>query len=146
MRTPERSAGTHRRVTLERTAQHAISPDGQSLAYLFDDADEGIMKIVPVDGGTAREVLRRPANRLDNVRFAVDGKSIYFTMRNSPGERGSVFRVSTTSGAAELVWKPRQPGGFTMVEPSVRRSDGAVDRATGRPHDAARRHDTRYAE
>ena len=113
--------GTPRRVTLERTWQYAIAPDGQSLAYVLKVKDEQVLKIVPLAGGTARDVLRWPAIALDNVRFAVDGKSLYFDVR-SPTERGSVYRVSSTGGKPELVWKPMQPEGTTtLVEPSIDR-------------------------
>jgi len=83
----------------EKARSPVFSPDGQSIAFVYDFRE---IRRIPVTGVTAESVTREPEQTfIQDLRWSVDGY-IYYT-RNRPG---SLVRVRPAGGAPETL-----PGG-----------------------------------
>ncbi|MGE3267587.1 MAG: TolB family protein [Chloroflexota bacterium] len=112
----------NRRPLYENASFPTVSPDGQQLAFTFDDGKGQALRIGPVAGGEAREIIKPTAFRsLMGPRFSPDGNWIAF-VAVGPGPSGA--RPQQPPGLADLlgvsvayahgdpygVWKVRPDG------------------------------------
>src|SRR5687767_12313926 len=93
------AAGGARRVTKHVGDRHAVSPDGQSIAFA-DYGPNGSQRIVVVaikDG--AERMLTGEREAISSVSWSDDGKWVYFSTEG----RGPVHRVPSEGGLSETV-------------------------------------------
>ena len=83
----------------------AVSPGGQTLAYFDRDPGtrENLLLTAPVEGGTAREVLRAPATlSLSGLNWTPDGRALLF-QSGEPGVPGTELRWVPVTGGPSVV-------------------------------------------
>ncbi len=74
------AAGKERRVSVHAGDVPTISPDGKRVAFARDD-ETGVgqtVVVVPIAGGAERVVAASQPSGVSNIRWAPDGKKIYF--------------------------------------------------------------------
>jgi Tol biopolymer transport system component len=78
----------------------AVSPDGRQLAVARVEGGDSLLEILPLGGGSRREILRLRAAEalLGYPTFSPDGREIFFSRRAPKGERVELWRVSTQGG------------------------------------------------
>jgi Tol biopolymer transport system component len=78
-------------------AELALSPDGQFLAY---KTSKTILKIIPISGGQAREVVRWNEGKIiTTVDWTPDGKELLFAeSKFQKGHKFNLWRVSVEGG------------------------------------------------
>ena len=121
------ASGKERRVSIHAGDVPSISPDGKLLAFASDD-ETGVGQTVvsvPIAGGTERVVAASQPSGINHIRWAPDGKTLYFGV-NAPvpftcaescltGARESrpsstIRRVSATGGSITTVAMVGTPG------------------------------------
>jgi len=86
----------------------SVTPDGKSLSFWSTGKDGGLF-VVPVEGGTPKQILKRPGNRGVDYQFSPDGRYVaYADTLNGSGyyywESGSnVFVIDVATGASTNV-------------------------------------------
>jgi dipeptidyl aminopeptidase/acylaminoacyl peptidase len=93
------------------------SPDGQSIAFAKKEDDRTQAWIVPISGGTARQVTRLEAD-VENLKWSVDGKALIIAHRPGlaaaerdiikEGLKGWLYDDSFSPMEAKRPW-PRSP-------------------------------------
>jgi len=81
----------------------AWSPDGKSIAFLSDAAQEGQLEIyiAPSSGGSAREITH-VSGQLEHLAWSPDGKSVAFLfIEGSTQEAGALVPYKLDSGLVE---------------------------------------------
>ncbi len=97
-------------LEIRHPSQPAWSPDGLSVAFLWDKA--GVEDVYVVDGreGTPRALTHHDSGLVDGVFWGHDGRTVFF-------ERGGdLWQVAATGGEPRLVWTT--PEAETGVVPS----------------------------
>ena len=125
--------GTPRQVTTEPIQAFGdASPDGKWLSYAIL-GEKGI-KVVPVNGGTARTIVMMDKSHLP-IRWSRDGKTLFFPAGHSEGgpPNGAFYKVSVSGGPATRAYRDaaaRPFGPFaeqhvvvTRAGPVIRRLD-----------------------
>ena len=103
--------GTPRRVNPGTTSgefQPAWSPDGQSIAYVsWNDNDGGAVMRVPASGGTPQKLSEKPAYYEMPV-FSLDGRRVVVGRgpRNMRADLDELERPPQPAVGVELVWLP----------------------------------------
>lgn len=95
----ERSSGRSTVLTdqLDRHVQsHSWLPDSSRIFFTVEDRGRTVLKMVPVTGGGARNILTG-ASHVDDVQFTPDGKTMLFS-QHSGSQPMEVFRVANTGG------------------------------------------------
>src|SRR3989449_1338633 len=93
-----------------------VSPDGRTMAFIGADSSEQTHRTsdlwtAAIDGSGMRNLSRKLDRDPDNVRWAPDGKGLYFT---AP-DRGAInIRYADLSGAVRDVTQGAQVGSFAM--------------------------------
>jgi len=82
--------------------QPSFSPDGQWIAYASSDlrnswADQTDLKIIPVQGGTPRNLTAGLDYSIADIEWSADGKSIYFAA--AEGLTTKLYKVAVAGGA-----------------------------------------------
>jgi Tol biopolymer transport system component len=79
----------------------AVSPDGKQLAVARIEGGDSLIEILPLGGGSRREILRLRAAEalLGYLAFSLDGREIFFSRRAPKGERVELWRVPVQGGA-----------------------------------------------
>ena len=82
-----------------------LSPDGQQLAFVVreEESQSNVLKVVPVAGGPARDVLREtPPLMRRKVVWAPDGRSLLFARRIRPHDsydaKAELWLISAEGG------------------------------------------------
>lgn len=96
----------HQEVAWRRLSRPAISPDGRQLALFAPDETKkfAAIKIVPADGGDARELYRfpweedmtRPTN--SDMAWTPDGRYIFFIRDSSKDSVRELWRIPVQGG------------------------------------------------
>jgi len=95
----ERAGGRSQILTdqLDRSVQSlAWLPDGSRLFFTVEDRGRTVLKMVPVTGGGARNILTG-ASHVDDVQFTPDGKTMVFS-QHSGSKPMEIYRVANTGG------------------------------------------------
>jgi dipeptidyl aminopeptidase/acylaminoacyl peptidase len=100
---------TPRALTRSPGTDHApaFSPDGKWITYLAGGDPKDIwyatnhVAVIPVTGGEPRALTRELDRNVDDPRFSLDGKSIYFLLEE--GGNGHLARVPAAGGPVERV-------------------------------------------
>ena len=90
-------SGEPRRLTSDAVFEFDPSwaPDGRSLVYTtWSDADAGRVRIVPVQGGAARDVVKAPGHYTE-ASFSRDGSLVVYRSTGGDSIRGETFAVET---------------------------------------------------
>lgn len=88
----------------DKLAQYpAVSPDGQWLACLYQETPEAQrrMAILPINGGTPKQLLDIPAFPLSSVRWHPDGHSLTYLTRKDGAM--NIWRQSLSGGPPECL-------------------------------------------
>lgn len=85
----------------------AVSPDGRQLAYVDyePDGDAFVLRVIPVEGGEARELFRQiPGASINGVNWTPDGQSFVF-LGGSPANPGGnqLLEISAAGGEPTLL-------------------------------------------
>jgi eukaryotic-like serine/threonine-protein kinase len=84
--------------------QWDLSPDGSRIAVGMYNASEGRIRIIPVAGGPASDIVVEGWAGIDYVDWSPDGKALYVSSDSSTGT--ALLRVDL-QGHAERVWAER---------------------------------------
>ena len=76
----------------------AISPDGKSLAYVVNQKGQNSLRVGEIAGGNSIQVTPYNDWQFGSVAFSPDGRSLYFTFRDSSHFRSTLMRVSFFGG------------------------------------------------
>lgn len=77
-----------------------LAPDGSRIAVGSRERKAGRVRILPVAGGSAGELIVKDQARWRNVGWAADGKSLFVTLEYSKG--GGIVHVTLDGKAKEL--------------------------------------------
>jgi dipeptidyl aminopeptidase/acylaminoacyl peptidase len=95
----ERASGRSTVLTdqLDRNVE-SISwlPDSSRIFFTVEDRGRSVLKMVPVGGGGARNILTG-ASHVDDVQFTPDGKTMIFS-QHSGSQPMEIFKVANTGG------------------------------------------------
>lgn len=103
----------------------ALSPDGRWLAVSSHDpvAKTDALLLVPVEGGTPRELLRLPEPGVFNfgMAWSADGRHVLFVRPRSNFSKGELWRVAVDSGESSPVGLVMDGLSDVRVHPDGRR-------------------------
>jgi TolB protein len=80
----------------------ALSPDGSRVAITWFDTQGATIRIVPLDGGSARDLIVKNCTEFVNLAWAADGKSL-FAIRNS--SKGSLLLHVELNGESQVLYR-----------------------------------------
>jgi Tol biopolymer transport system component len=83
-----------------------LSPDGSRLAFAPHDERAGLIQIVPLAGGEAREVNVQGRNGLRRLFWSADGKGLF---TSAAGGLGATLLYVDLEGHAQIIWRERFP-------------------------------------
>jgi Tol biopolymer transport system component len=107
-----------------------LSPDGSRLAFTQADEREGRIRLIPVAGGEAREVIVKGWFALGSIAWAADGKSMFVCVVGNP----VTLLYVDLEGRAQILWQQRRRADFwTWCVPSP---DGRYLAIAGRTVDS----------
>jgi dipeptidyl aminopeptidase/acylaminoacyl peptidase len=114
-------------VHLEAVTSAAISPDGESVAFIRrvqrdPDDDRGRqyteLFVVPAAGGDPVQYTHRPHNVAD-IQWSPDNRHIYFRSNRSAIMEGmQVYRIAVDGGEAELITRSETPVQLYRIAPA----------------------------
>lgn len=84
-----------------------LSPDGLRLAVEKANEPTGHIRILPLDGGVARDVQAKECGALNSLNWAADGKSFFASSQSPQGAK--LFHIDL-EGNAQVLWA--QKSGF----------------------------------
>jgi Tol biopolymer transport system component len=84
--------------------QWDLSPDGSRIAVGMYNASEGRIRIIPVAGGPAFDVVVEGWAGIEYVDWSPDGKALYVSSRSTAGT--ALLRVDL-QGRAQRLWAER---------------------------------------
>jgi eukaryotic-like serine/threonine-protein kinase len=84
-----------------------LSPDGLLLAVEKANEPTGHIRILPLDGGAARDVQAKGCGALNSLNWAADGKSFFASSQSPQGAK--LFHIDI-EGNAQVLWA--QKSGF----------------------------------
>jgi Tol biopolymer transport system component len=87
----------------------ALSPDGSIIAVTKQDGREIHIRLLPISGGTGREIEVMGWPNMSGIDWAADGKGIYVGSTSSQG--GTLLYVDL-KGTAQVVWQTRESTRF----------------------------------
>jgi Tol biopolymer transport system component len=106
----------------------SLSPDGQSLAISFQDLASWYVKIVPVDGGEPREVLRSQQETgnspIRSLAWTPDSQHVIFARGNE------LWRISAEGGEPQKIWETAGTFLDLRIHPDGQHVAFAVSRST----------------
>jgi Tol biopolymer transport system component len=88
-----------------------ISPDGSRIAVGMFSAGEGRIRIIPVGGGPASDIVVEGWTSIEYVDWSPDGKALYVSSRSPAGT--ALVRVDL-QGRAQRLWGERTPFGESV--------------------------------
>jgi Tol biopolymer transport system component len=100
-------------------AELSLSPDGQFLAFNVHDRGQTILKIIPVSGGEAREVVRWHGGKIiTTVDWTPDGKELLFAeSKFQRGHKFNFWRISMEGGEPQELGLPMDRVYFLRIHP-----------------------------
>ncbi|MEL7492262.1 MAG: prolyl oligopeptidase family serine peptidase, partial [Pseudomonadota bacterium] len=87
----------------------ALSPDGETVAFIFSATGERQLWTVPATGGQPRQITF--GNGVTFFRWAPDGESLLYGADNNGDEQEAYYQIAADGGAETLVL-PAVEGGF----------------------------------
>lgn len=106
-----REKDIHQAPSPGRLRNLALSPDGARLAFARDDA----LLVMPLSGGTPRELLPLEKGESISVAWARDGSRLLVS------RAGKLWRVPLEGGPAQKVEMPAEVQGGISIHPDARR-------------------------
>jgi DNA-binding winged helix-turn-helix (wHTH) protein/Tol biopolymer transport system component len=86
---------------------HALSPDGSTLALAKEESAEIHIRLLSLTGGSDREIRVKGWSNIASMEWSADGKGLYCGSESSSG--GALLYVDP-KGAAQVLWQSGQPG------------------------------------
>jgi DNA-binding beta-propeller fold protein YncE len=83
----------------------ALSPDGSIIAVTKQDGPEIHIRLLPLSGGTGREIVVKGWSNIAGLDWSADGKGIYVGSTSSQG--GTLLYVDL-KGTAQVVWQTKE--------------------------------------
>lgn len=104
-RVPAETEKLRQLTTKGRVGLAAISPDGQFYVYSLHSQGEytNSLWVAQVDGGNDIQLLPPDDNRVRSVTFSQDGKSVIFSLGNSDGSPGGLYKMPVLGGVPEKI-------------------------------------------
>jgi Tol biopolymer transport system component len=107
-----------------------LPPDGSSLAFTETEEREGRIRLIPLAGGEAREVIVKGWFAFAAVAWAADGKGLFVSVFGNP----VTLLYVDLEGRAQILWQQRRRADFwTWCVPSP---DGRYLAIAGRTVDS----------
>ena len=103
-------------IDIKHPSSETWSPDGQSVAFLWDRGGVQNVWIAAVDGGQPRALTSFESDPIDSLDWAADGKSLLFL------RHGQLMRVAGEGGSPQPVWAGAAPIGAVTLSPDRTRA------------------------
>lgn len=99
----------------------AVSPDGQRIAFSSFEGKPmaAILKVIPANGGEARELLRLNGANFGGVAWSADGRQLFFVKRSSKGNE--LWRIPAEGGEPRGLGVTLRAASQLSVHPDGRR-------------------------
>lgn len=99
----------------------AVSPDGQRIAFSSFEGKPmaAILKVIPANGGDARELLRLNGANFGGVAWSADGRQLFFVKRSAEGNE--LWRIPAEGGEPRGLGVTLRAGSQLSVHPDGRR-------------------------
>jgi len=119
----------HQETAWRRLSRPAISPDGRQLALFVPDVSKkfAALKVVPSNGGDARELYRFPweedSSRTTNsdMAWTPDGRYIFFIRDSNKDSLRELWRISAQGGEPQKTGLEKENISSFCISPDGRR-------------------------
>lgn len=91
-----------------------LSPDGSTVAIVGLDEHKNHIRVVDLEGGSARSIPARPSERLSGISWSGDGRGLFVT---STSLRGAAIFYVDGNGAVSELWKTNTILGTPLASP-----------------------------
>jgi hypothetical protein len=109
-------------LRLQEPGGFSLSPDAKFIAMRVSGQGQRSMTavVVPVDGGSPREIHREVERKLNNLVWAPDGKHLVAWVASEGSEKGEAIAIPLNGGPVRRLGLPDSVTGGLSIHPDGR--------------------------